>query len=948
MFAGHRPQLRRSSRIRQQSFPKSTSTEPIDLVQSSSASEPDDDMEHQTKTYRKSGNKAKVTAGRPVQDSHHATETSKDKYTLADLRREHEQQQNMDENEENSDEENDAHITENEDEDKSEVEFSSDEETDANIRENEEEDSEEISEELNQQPPPAKRKFTKWKRPKNDKDQYAKAKLPNVKFTKKKNAKTGKAIEGPVHLNRAKSEIKIRYSTRLISEMLYCLTDEQKNWARNSGFENLLDFCLEMLPAKLGYNILQIFDPFTVSLKLKTETIEITEEDVYDTLGLPHGGETVTIGTAEMYDERISEWSSQFATKKDADQVTVSKLVEMIKKQGVTQNFKLNFLLVLSNVLIGTSTYTYVDKQLLRQSIEIFDRAFGLGTVLKPLRELFSQDTQPIHSPHQWQQQDNDYTDPCEDNSHEHVGSQEWSPCTKSTNQYQQNQDAIPDINMEDVQDTQTQGCEQGNNDTLNQADGTGDQDDRAWQTWTPWEKSKHFQFKTIRTNDVPEVHMEDVEQEYERDTSKRNNQTGSALAKDPENPEIHMIQNLVNDVFGNNQAAFPQQNTHQNSTQQDPKKPIPSEIDDDFELNSQDIEQLDLIEFLHSAKIDINVNHLFVTDEIEDVIPNFSLGIDEDIYGNNKQAVNLGSDEQLDVSKDDDHVFTPKPAMREKSQRALKLSRYGKSPYVDRVVNINSKLTNQEFGLWKYMIKKEDPIEHMFIWNDFICIRDDMQTLKINSNVATSVIDIWTFILNDGEKYRSDESPLRLFCTIGSVLPSLVDHLKLATTYPIFAINMTEMLTRINRQAIETMHMVFFPIWAYQHYYLVCYNLKTPCYEIIDNIQRGKDAKLSYGPKPRILVNQKNQIMRLRLKYNNMILSSTLNERRSEIIKVGKELYIDMASKRIVNFAIQSSQTSQEEDIAVTTQRKADNKKTVTFAKNLTSTLNEAADNNQ
>lgn len=75
----------------------------------------------------------------------------------------------MDEDEENSDEENDAHITENEDEDKSEVEFSSDEETDANIRENEEEDSEEISEELNEQPPPPKRKFTKWKRPKNDK-----------------------------------------------------------------------------------------------------------------------------------------------------------------------------------------------------------------------------------------------------------------------------------------------------------------------------------------------------------------------------------------------------------------------------------------------------------------------------------------------------------------------------------------------------------------------------------------------------------------------------------------------------------------------------------------------------------------------------------------------------------------------------------------------------------
>ncbi|KAL1803734.1 hypothetical protein ACET3Z_032381 [Daucus carota] len=519
----------------------------------------------------------------------------------------------MDEDEENSDEENDADITENEDEDKSEVEFSSDEQTDANIRENEEEDSEEISEELNEQPPPAKRKFTKWKRPKNDKDQYAKAKLPNGKFTKKKNAKTDK-----------------------------------RNWARNSGFENLLDFCLEMLPAKLGYNILNFFDPFTVSLKLKTETIEITEEDVYDTLGLPHGGETVTIGTAEMYDERISEWLSQFATKKDAEQVTVSKLVEMIKKTRGHSEFQVKFLACLVECAywnkhlylfyvdrVRPGSIKLVERRFpsykgwseealkLRQSIEIFDRAFGLGTVLKPLRELFSQDTQPIHSPQQWKQQDNDYTDPCEDNSHEHVGNQEWSPCTKSTNKYQQKQDAIPDINMEDA-------CEQGNNDTLNQADGTWNQDDRAWnqddrawQTWTPCEKSKHFQFKTIRTNDVPEVHMEDVEQEYERDTSKRNNQTGMlfdtdlklALAKDPENPEKHMIQNLVNDVFGNNQPAFSQQNTHQTSTQQDPKKSIPSEIDDDFELNSQDIEQLDLIEFLHSAKKDINVNHLFVTD---------------------------------------------------------------------------------------------------------------------------------------------------------------------------------------------------------------------------------------------------------------------------------------------------------------------------------------------
>ncbi|KAL1815641.1 hypothetical protein ACET3Z_018215 [Daucus carota] len=64
----------------------------------------------------------------------------------------------------------------------------------------------------------------------------------------------------------------------------------------------------------------------------------------------------------------------------------------------------------------------------------------------------------------------------------------------------------------------------------------------------------------------------------------------------------------------------------------------------------------------------------------------------------------------------------------------------------------------------------------------------------------------------------------------------------------------------------------------------------------------------------------QQNHIIRLRVKYNNVILSSSLNQRRSEIIKMGKKIYIDMASKKLINFAIQSAQASQEEDIAATT----------------------------
>ena len=54
------------------------------------------------------------------------------------------------------------------------------------------------------------------------------------------------------------------------------------------------------------------------------------------------------------------------------------------------------------------------------------------------------------------------------------------------------------------------------------------------------------------------------------------------------------------------------------------------------------------------------------------------------------------------------------------------------------------------------------------------------------------------------------------------------------------------------------------------------------------------------------------------------------------------------MASKKLINFGIQSAQASQEEDIAATTQPKLAKKKTARFAKNLTSNFNEVQNDNQ
>ena len=167
-------------------------------------------------------------------------------------------------------------------------------------------------------------------------------------------------------MHTPKDDLKLRNSPRLFSEMISDLTEDQKKWVERTGFGRLLDFTLELIPANLAYNVFQIFDPNTVSLNLNNELIPIMEEDVYEVLGLPCGRESITLGTYDYYRSRIDEWSAQFKTEKESTQVTVAKLVQLIKKQSLTQNFKFNFLLVLSNVLIGTPTYSYIDRQMLR------------------------------------------------------------------------------------------------------------------------------------------------------------------------------------------------------------------------------------------------------------------------------------------------------------------------------------------------------------------------------------------------------------------------------------------------------------------------------------------------------------------------------------------------------------------------------------------------------
>ncbi|KAK1377836.1 hypothetical protein POM88_016618 [Heracleum sosnowskyi] len=85
----------------------------------------------------------------------------------------------------------------------------------------------------------------------------------------------------------------------------------------------------------------------------------------------------------------------------------------------------------------------------------------------------------------------------------------------------------------------------------------------------------------------------------------------------------------------------------------------------------------------------------------------------------------------------------------------------------------------------------------------------------------------------------------------------------------------------------------------------------------------------------------QDNQIIRLRVKYNNSILSSNLNEMKDEILNHANQLFDKGAEKRLMKLVAQIS--AGKSSIARNYKGKGANRKTVTFAANLARSFDEA-----
>ena len=137
----------------------------------------------------------------------------------------------------------------------------------------------------------------------------------------------------------------------MLFNALQTLRPVQKACLEQMGFEGLLDMKLDGIPSKIGFYVVDNFNPETMEIKLKNSRILITKQLIGELLGIRNEGRDIMDDEIVNDGGVIASWSEQFQEGKDK---TTGILKGLIRKSKVADlNFKLNFIVLFTSLMGG-------------------------------------------------------------------------------------------------------------------------------------------------------------------------------------------------------------------------------------------------------------------------------------------------------------------------------------------------------------------------------------------------------------------------------------------------------------------------------------------------------------------------------------------------------------------------------------------------------------------
>ncbi|KAH6770763.1 hypothetical protein C2S52_015566 [Perilla frutescens var. hirtella] len=169
------------------------------------------------------------------------------------------------------------------------------------------------------------------------------------------------------------------------------------------------------------------------------------------------------------------------------------------------------------------------------------------------------------------------------------------------------------------------------------------------------------------------------------------------------------------------------------------------------------------------------------------------------------------------EISKETEFV-EPLPHQMEKRNRAtIKKTEKFMSPYVVRAVDISTKVSKNEKELWYWIFYNDEANNEdiLFASDDVSINRGDMLTMRQNTMIRSNILDAWSscFEIDD--------------------LNGSYDKKKLMGK---FIRDFDCDLSKMKGIKLGKIELFVFPVYAMEHYQIVCFNVKTFRVDVIDD----------------------------------------------------------------------------------------------------------------
>ena len=172
---------------------------------------------------------------------------------------------------------------------------------------------------------------------------------PSTVRKRKSKAKKKKTSPKKDCANTISTTLRTRSSPKPLCLAIATLKPNQQACVAKMGFGNLLEFKVDGIPSRLGFYVIDNFDPVKMEIKLKDGALPVNSKVISEMLGLKDEGVDIMTNDVVGNEEMIQNWKNQYSMlEKDISPSVVKGKIR--KSRLVDLNFKLNFVVLVANI----------------------------------------------------------------------------------------------------------------------------------------------------------------------------------------------------------------------------------------------------------------------------------------------------------------------------------------------------------------------------------------------------------------------------------------------------------------------------------------------------------------------------------------------------------------------------------------------------------------------